>query len=568
MHRQPLATLRILIGLLALGSTGAAPVEPGVLTADEWREDIRELVRTIKETHPDPFHRTSEADFNTVTERLLAGLGKLDDKRTVVEMARIVALVADGHTRLEIPRQHPSLRFSFSHSDPADPAFDELRFASLPLCFRVFGDSMYVVQATSAHRSLLGAEVLALGATPMDEVRRRLSTVNYNDNEMTDMLWAADRATLPELLAALGIIGSQERVTLRVKRLGAPEAETVTLEPLGLLGPDAAPLEQPADRPVPLWLTDTRTAKWSRNLGAERAWFIKLNRMERDTEASLTDYIRDELAAAATAGAERVVIDLRHNHGGSAEVRGVVNSIASSAYNRRGALFVLIGRETFSAAQMLLDELEQYTDALFFGEPSGSHPDHYGDPKRIALSHSGLALRVSRLHWSSWRAFDGRSATRPHRSVAFTIEDFMAGRDPVLQAALEYQAPASLAELVGEVFADGANWDGGSILIKRWMSDPRIEGRDVVGLSRQLIDVAGVHESKDSLLSSLLLYDRARRLSPEQLDAYLGWARTALALGEPGEARSAYRAALRAFEGDREIHAEIEAKLAELPQEE
>jgi len=40
--------------------------------------------------------------------------------------------------------------------------------------------------------------------------------------------------------------------------------------------------------------------------------------------------------------------------------------------NRTGRLFVLIGRETFSAAMGLSIELERQTKAIFVGEPTGS----------------------------------------------------------------------------------------------------------------------------------------------------------------------------------------------------
>jgi hypothetical protein len=75
----------------------------------------------------------------------------------------------------------------------------------------------------------------------------------------------------------------------------------------------------------------------------------------------------------------------------------------------------------------------------FIGEPTGSRPDHFGDPKKIRLEHSGLTLRVSRLHWSSYTAFDEREATHPDFLTTWTSGAYFGGQDPALDRALSLQ---------------------------------------------------------------------------------------------------------------------------------
>jgi hypothetical protein len=110
--------------------------------------------------------------------------------------------------------------------------------------------------------------------------------------------------------------------------------------------------------------------------------------------------------------------------------------IQNNDLNQYDRTFVLTGRRTFSAAQMLVNELERYTRVTFVGEPTGSRPDHFGDPKKIRLEHSGLTLRVSRLHWSSYAAFDEREATHPDFLAKWTSGAYFGGRDPALDLAL------------------------------------------------------------------------------------------------------------------------------------
>ncbi|MBK6490948.1 MAG: hypothetical protein IPF97_04295 [Sphingomonadales bacterium] len=46
---------------------------------------------------------------------------------------------------------------------------------------------------------------------------------------------------------------------------------------------------------------------------------------------------------------------------------------------RWGGLYLLIGPQTFSAAQNLANRLERETLAIFVGTPTGGAPNHYGD---------------------------------------------------------------------------------------------------------------------------------------------------------------------------------------------
>jgi tetratricopeptide (TPR) repeat protein len=543
-----------LIASLALNA-GPACGQERALTDAQWSADLHELVDLIRTEHPRPFRQVDEGTWLDSVSSLDARLPDLLDKEIVVEFARLVALIQDGHTRLEFPRQHEELAFSFSHSSPRSPAFESLRFSALPLRFQVFGNAVYITHTTPALSHLVGAEVLQVGETPAAEAMQVISRVNYNDNDMTDRLLSADRLALPEVLAALGLIADPATVRLVVRADGATEPQKVEISPaadgvVSLVG-NARHAALPGFR-------DTRTPKWSEQLPDRRAHFIKLNEIYSDDEYLLVDFMREEFERAQRAGAERVILDIRHNHGGSAGYNlGIVQALMRSDYDVYGRFFVLIGRETFSAAQMLLNELEQYSDALFVGERSGSNPDHFGDPRRVQLTHSGLTLRVSRLHWSSWRPFDDRTGTPPHIPAAPTIDDYMSWRDAALEAALAFEPPESLAGLIAFTFAVNENWHAGNIMHLRWLTDPRIRDRDISGLGRDLVRFGGDYERQGELSGALLTYIVGLRFAPDERDGYVGLGRTAEAMGEIDEARRAYERGLEAFPHDEEMREKL-----------
>jgi hypothetical protein len=91
---------------------------------------------------------------------------------------------------------------------------------------------------------------------------------------------------------------------------------------------------------------------------------------------------------------------------------------------------------TFSAAMQLVVDLERRTSALFVGEPTGASPNHFGDAEPLTLTQTQVRARVATIAWTT-AGEDERLAREPDVAVALDSEAFFAGRDPVLEAALE-----------------------------------------------------------------------------------------------------------------------------------
>jgi len=105
------------------------------------------------------------------------------------------------------------------------------------------------------------------------------------------------------------------------------------------------------------------------------------------------------------------------------------------------------------------------------------------------LQHSGITIRVSTIYWHSWLANDFRDAIRPHVPVAVIADDYFEGRDPVLTAAIEYEAPETLAMQIDEQFRLGANQNA-LLLFTRFMSDGgRTDHESVVPGLRAMADL-------------------------------------------------------------------------------
>jgi hypothetical protein len=131
---------------------------------------------------------------------------------------------------------------------------------------------------------------------------------------------------------------------------------------------------------------------------------------------------------------DALVIDLRENPGGNGSYNRVLLHalIRSRKLREPGRLFVLIGRRTFSAATDLCVRLEQNTNAVFVGEPTGGSPNGWGDSRKLTLPSSGLTVRVSTLYWQPSDPRDKRHAIAPDIQAA-PARDHDAAMDKVRQ---------------------------------------------------------------------------------------------------------------------------------------
>ena len=449
------------------------------LSPEQWRQDLVQLTASVKEIHFKPFHQISEDEFQTRIDNLDRRLAQLSDSEIILEMAQIIALLRDGHSRIHIPRLYPqfALEAELGHSGTPPPNLEILKFHQAPVQFQFFDNGVYVIAATEQYQALIGHKVLGFDSTGIEDALEAVKSVSFFENNSRAKLMAPDRLALPQVLHFLNVIEDESRFTLVTEDLNG----TVQRTQLYSLSLGGEPFIDQKPEELPLWTRNRDANKWFQILGDLDAIYVQVNQFEENPPLPYGDFVADTLAAAREASVEKYVVDLRHNSGGiGAWVTPFVTGLANSEFNTYGRLFILMGRTTFSAAQTFLHRFEEFTYALFVGEPSGAKPSHFGDSQRIVLDNSGLTLRLSTIYWHSWLANDFRDAINPHISTTYNSEDFFSGADPGLEAALEYSGPDLLAEQMEEQFRQEKNQNA-LLLYNRYMTDARFQNhRQVV----------------------------------------------------------------------------------------
>ena len=137
---------------------------------------------------------------------------------------------------------------------------------------------------------------------------------------------------------------------------------------------------------------------------------------------------------------ENLVIDVRLNGGGNNYKNKAVITriIESQKINQQGNLFVIIGRRTFSACQNLVNEMSNYTNAMFIGEATAENINFYGDNRRVELPKSKIPAFLSFAWWQDKPQWENGDGTNPHIPIDLSFNDYKTNADPVLEAALNY----------------------------------------------------------------------------------------------------------------------------------
>lgn len=389
------------------------------ITPQQWREDLRYMVDGLRREHRNPFHTVSPEALDRNVRALYGRIPSLADHEVVVELARLVALIGDGHTVLrltEIPD-----------------------FRRYPIKLYRFSDGLFVRSIAIEHKAAAGGRLMAIDGTPASDAYEAMRPLVSRDNEMGMAAGAPIYLGIPDVLHARGVVSNPERAVFTVQ---FPSGETtpLTLEPVTTSPTEMVDAGDGADGRIPLWLRQPEE-NWYQCLPENRALYVAYNRVQDGTEERLVTFFDRIFALIQQDPVDRLILDIRLNHGGNNLLnRPLIHQLIRSDHiNRWGSLFAIIGRRTFSAAMNLAVDLERHTRVIFVGEPTGASPNHYGENGVIVLPHSSLEMNVSTLWWQYSDPFDDRPWIAPDIPARLGSEHYAANCDPAMDAALTHE---------------------------------------------------------------------------------------------------------------------------------
>ncbi|HVQ39037.1 MAG TPA: hypothetical protein VMS31_15980 [Pyrinomonadaceae bacterium] len=447
-------TLVCTVILLGVSGITVAQHEPNLTqappatkpTAEQWREDLRFFAAEMPKVHRNLFHTMSRDQFEAAVKKLDERIPSLADHEILVELMRIVAMIGDGHT---------GVRFE-----------QKFNTGIYPLRLYLYKDGLFVQSAVAEYRDAVGARVVKIGNTPVEQALRAAAEISWHDNELGIKSMAPRLLVIPEVLHALRLSSDLRKAEFVVEKDGRQTKLALTPSaqfqhryqtPSGWIDARAD-----AKAPTPLWLKDPDNNFWFEHLKDLGVLYVQFNAVQDKPEVNhkpgetVAAFFSRVFDYVETNQVDKLVLDLRLNGGGNNYLNlPLTIGMVKSRVNKRGQLFVITGRETFSAAQNTVNELEKYTNAIFVGEPTAATPNHFGDARNLTLPNSKVMLQASTLWWQDMDPRDRRKWKAPEIAAELTSAEYSANADPAMAAILSYAPEKSLTESLREALQAG-----------------------------------------------------------------------------------------------------------------
>ena len=394
--------------------------EPDLSRDESWITDLKFLFDEIKRLHVDPYHSVSAEELELKAKLIEQDIPELSDQQIVFKFMELLASVGNSHNFI-IPAH--SLKGAFSQ---------------LPVQFYWFSDGIYIVKAKSEYKHLVGRKVISVANTPVEQVMKKIAIVNARDNEMQQYWLGPYYLSFPEVLEGLNIAKSAKKIVFTLAdREGNQEQITLSGEPFNFTGFPTLPKLEAAENPD--YLKNINENYWYQNNKEDNYLYIQFNAVVQKESQSVAEFSKEVRKKIMQDKTGNVVLDLRHNSGGDGSIIPPLSRalIHFTEQNENNKLFVIIGRNTFSSAHLLLADLNRLTDAILVGEPSGSRPNHLGEAGWFKLPHTGVWGIISSQYHQASGAEDHRIWVAPHLPVTLSSAAYFSGEDPAMKQIID-----------------------------------------------------------------------------------------------------------------------------------
>lgn len=398
------AVLVAVVVVVAVFATGGA--RPALSRDQRWRADIAYLASELPLVHVGGLLRVSRSAWDTAAARLEAQVPRRTDGEVIAGMARMVAMLHDDETAVLLPGG-----------------------AVFPFKLTWVGGRLYLARVQPVSRDLLGAQLLAVGGHPIAQVLSRIGgVIDYQEPGVLQDREAGYLTDFPPLLYWLGLTPSPDWAAFTVR---AVDGIRSVIRMPAVKDVRAAAL---ASVPEPLYLRDQDKPYWLQILRSQRAIYLRYNDCVDDD--GFQQLAAQALAVLRAQSSYRLIADLCDNSGGSTgPFAPLIDGLtADPVLHRRDRVFGLVNQVTDSSATLDANSLSGVPNAVLIGQQPGDPIDEYGNESTFTLPNSGITVVYTTKIVNNPRNW----LAAPDIVVSPTIQQVLAGIDPVLDTALSY----------------------------------------------------------------------------------------------------------------------------------
>ena len=187
------------------------------LTPDQWKSDVHYLYEQMAKKHKDLYHLTPKNTFDAAVAALDSRIPSLSAEQIEVEIAKLVAMVGDGHTVFEL-----TVPFGMHGVRGRD---------FFPIDLYLFSDGLFVRSADPHYAAIVGGKVVRIGPYTADDALHRALPLVSRDNDMDAMSRVPRIFTVPELVKGLGLSSSKDELQFSIEKNGHSSTVTIKAQP-------------------------------------------------------------------------------------------------------------------------------------------------------------------------------------------------------------------------------------------------------------------------------------------------------------------------------------------------
>ncbi len=425
------------IALLLLLITGSCGSDNEI--DESWQRDISLLCEKIGSYHPQPWRYVTEAEFKISAEQIIKHSSGWKKTKTVVEMMKLIAMLGDGHSEISLNNME---EFNLWY----------------PVRMELFNDGLYITGIDNGYKDLLRYKVVKIGDMNADEAIGRVSKIISLDDKRGLSRVITNYLSNAVILKTLGITDSEEKMFLKATDSNGDEMTVkINSQPWNMATNWAyyrsnVPVSSSSatiydDIELPLFLKNVindRKAYWFEYMPEDRVLMFQFNDVNNSGNESFSGFI-ERMFGFYDANSDRIekfVIDVRFNEGGDGSlIKPLVQKfIKRSDRLTRGKLYIITGRNTFSAASNFIGQMLENTSAVTVGDIAAGPLNWNSDIIKFELPGNNILVNISTMAWQKGHPTDTRGYYPPEVFVPTCSSDVFGFRDAPLEAILNNEA--------------------------------------------------------------------------------------------------------------------------------
>ncbi len=381
-----------------------------------WKNDIDTLKYELPKRHKNLFFLMSELEFDKGLEDIKSKCDSLSDFEIAIKLQQLIAKSGDSHTRLDwYPMLNPEL--------------------NLPIGMYLFTDGVYILKTSEEYPDLIGKKVININGHPVEEVIDSLNTLITCENE------ALKKEFFPQIITSAQLLdyfkfSSDSTYYFEVEDENGNLINQKIIP--SAIGKQFISIQKDS---LPYCWKERRTAFTKKYFEEDKILYITYNSCipvsyiqdNGNTDTLLfEDFQKQIFSDLKHENVEKLIFDMRFNGGGNS-IYGTrfINKLSGKKIDKKGRIFVVIGRSTFSSAILNTLDFKNETNAITVGEETGGKPNHYGEIRSFNLPYSNLNVIYSTKYFKNTE--EETNTIVPDIKIETSFQDFKRGIDPVYE---------------------------------------------------------------------------------------------------------------------------------------